>query len=100
MFLSPNLYIIDSELRKVKFQVRYGSNKQMEIVIQYKNVLLDAFLKYNVTIDTLADQRGKALGIISNKYRILKGMGYKTQRKMNGTMEWLDSNIGKKYTKC
>ncbi len=55
MFLSPNLYIIDSELRKVKFQVRYGSNKQMEIVIQYKNVLLDAFLKYNVTIDTLAD---------------------------------------------
>ena len=72
--------------QKSKFQFKCG-DKQMEIVNQYKylGLVLDECLDFNVTSSILADSGGRALGAIYNKFRILKGLGYKTYSKMYHT---------------
>ncbi len=71
---------------KSSFNFKCGE-KIVDIVERYKylGLVFDEFLDFNVTAGTLADSAGRALGAIYSKFKILKGLGYKTYTKMYET---------------
>lgn len=65
--------------KKTNCVFRMG-NKEMLVVEQYKylGIILNEFLDFSVTADALAKSGSRGLGAITNKFKVLKDMGYKT----------------------
>ena len=68
---------------RTEFPFHFGEN-ELEIIDRYKylGIIIDEYLNYDVTAQMLSESAGRALGGIINKFKSLKGMGFRTFEKM------------------
>ena len=69
--------------RATDFTFKNGPNI-IETVSSYKylGLILDAFLLYDLAVETLCSSAGRALGAVISKSRSLRNFGYKTYTKL------------------
>ena len=80
------MHFRNSRSQTTEYVFKYGEEK-LEIVRQYKylGVILDEFLKFEETANTLAGAGGRALGSIISKFRSFRNIGFDTFTKMFNT---------------
>ena len=68
---------------RTEFPFHFDEN-ELEIIHRYKylGIIIDEYLNYDVTAQMLSESAGRALGGIINKFKSLKGMGFRTFEKM------------------
>ncbi len=77
------MHFRNKDIDRSNMDICIGTEK-LEYVTEYKylGILLNEYMNYDTSVDTLANAAGRSLGAVFNKFKVIKNMNIKTFNKM------------------